>query len=191
MHLLKLLREFVKVGLCISRHLPNKKKLKFDQAFNACWSFCFELNTKGVEWVKVLNVLGQLCLWQCFFTLPVNRLTNIVSEHQPTTSGNLMIGHGYNRDLTNKCTLKCLLHRVSLGQSPRWSTPSTPWRTRSPNRGRSLKHSGKPSTSVKLAVETKLKHFEEAVEISSNPLFRKKKYMIALTPKHKMKQCIN
>ena len=35
MHLLKLLREFVKVVLCISRHLPNKKKLKFDQAFNA------------------------------------------------------------------------------------------------------------------------------------------------------------
>ena len=43
---------------------------------------------------------------------------------------------------------------------------------------------------MKLAVETKLKHIEEAVEISSNPLFQKK-HMIALTPKHKMKRCIN
>ena len=43
MHLLKVLREFVKVVLCISRHLPNKTKLRFDQDFKACWSFCFEL----------------------------------------------------------------------------------------------------------------------------------------------------
>ena len=31
-YLLKLLRGFVKVGLCISRPLPNKTKLKFDLA---------------------------------------------------------------------------------------------------------------------------------------------------------------
>ena len=28
---------------CISHHLPNKPKLKFNQDFIACWSFCFEL----------------------------------------------------------------------------------------------------------------------------------------------------
>ena len=56
MDLLKLLLGFVTVLLCISCPLPNKTKLKFDQDFKACWSFCFE---------QVLNALGQLCLWQC------------------------------------------------------------------------------------------------------------------------------
>ena len=43
--LLRLLLGFVKVVLCISCPLPNK--MKFDQDFKVCRSFCFEL--------KVLN----------------------------------------------------------------------------------------------------------------------------------------
>ena len=58
--LLKLLHGFVKVVLCISCPLPNKTKwslTKFPKLVEA-----FE----SVEWVKVLNALGPLCLWQCF-----------------------------------------------------------------------------------------------------------------------------
>ena len=43
MDLLKFLHRFVKDVLCISRPLPNKTKLKFDQYFKSFWSFCFEL----------------------------------------------------------------------------------------------------------------------------------------------------
>ena len=51
--------------------LCQKNKLKFDQDFKACWSFCFEL--------KVLNeskfsMPWPLCLWQCIKT---NRETKI------------------------------------------------------------------------------------------------------------------
>ena len=54
MDLSKLLHGYVKVFLCISpRPLPDKTKVKFDQA-------------KDVDWVKALNALGPLCLWQCF-----------------------------------------------------------------------------------------------------------------------------
>ena len=101
MDLSKLLHGFVKVFTWILSmyfsHFANKAEVW--PTFQSLLKLL--LWTKGVEWVKILNVLGPLCLWQCFFTLPVNRLTNIVSEHQPTISGNLMIGHGYNRDLTN------------------------------------------------------------------------------------------
>ena len=48
--MLKLLLGFVKVVtwicqvvLCISSPLPIKTKVKFDQDFQACRSFCFEL----------------------------------------------------------------------------------------------------------------------------------------------------
>ena len=109
--------------------------------------------TKGVEWVKILYVLGPLCLWQCFFTLPVNRLTNIVSEHQPTISGNLMIGHGYNRDLTNKCTLKCLYYTGFHWDNP----PADPRPRRREGHGRqteedhsSLRGSLRPLWSLRL-----------------------------------------
>ena len=51
------------ICLCISRLLPNKTKLKFNQDFKACWSFCSELM------VRVLNALGLSCLWQCFYNV--------------------------------------------------------------------------------------------------------------------------
>ena len=53
MDLSKLVFVFVKVGTwicqvvpCISRPLPNKTKVKFDQEFKACWSFCSDLKVK-------------------------------------------------------------------------------------------------------------------------------------------------
>ena len=52
-----LLHGFVNVVLCFSRPLPNKTKLKFDQDFKACWSFCFEL--------KVLNESKYSMSWVC------------------------------------------------------------------------------------------------------------------------------
>ena len=58
MDLFKLVHGFVKDVLWIYSLLPNKTLLKFDQDFEACWSFSFEL--------KVLNALDTLCLWQCF-----------------------------------------------------------------------------------------------------------------------------
>ena len=59
-----MLHGFVRVSLCIFRPLPNKSKLKFDQDFNAVWSFCSELKV-FIE--SVINVLGPVCLWQCFW----------------------------------------------------------------------------------------------------------------------------
>ena len=60
MDLLKLLLGFVTVLLCISCPLPNKTKLKFDQDFKACWSFCFEQ--------KVLNESKNSMPWvRCAF----------------------------------------------------------------------------------------------------------------------------
>ena len=52
-----LLHGLVKDFLCFSRLLPKKTKLKFDQDFNACWSFCFEL--------KVLNESKYSMPWVC------------------------------------------------------------------------------------------------------------------------------
>ena len=48
----KLLHEFVKVVLCISRSVTNKIMLKFDQDFKPCWSFCFVkvLKSQSTEW---------------------------------------------------------------------------------------------------------------------------------------------
>ena len=57
MDLLKFLRGYVKVVLCISWPLPNETKLKFDDNFKACWSFCFELKVlneskNSMHWVR-------------------------------------------------------------------------------------------------------------------------------------------
>ena len=55
--LLKFLHSFVKVVFDISCHLPNKTKLKLDQDFKVCKSFCFELNVLNksnysMPWVR-------------------------------------------------------------------------------------------------------------------------------------------
>ena len=63
----KLLQGFVKVVLCISRLLPNKTKLKFDQDFKVFLKLL--LWTEGVECVGVHNDLGLLCLWKCFLVI--------------------------------------------------------------------------------------------------------------------------
>ena len=52
--------DFSKFFLCNPSPLPNKIKLKCDQDFKACWSFCFEL--------KVLNELKHSMHWvRCAF----------------------------------------------------------------------------------------------------------------------------
>ena len=53
----KLLHGYVKVVVCVSCPLRNKTKLKFEQDFKACWSFCFEL--------KVLNESNYSMPWVC------------------------------------------------------------------------------------------------------------------------------
>ena len=35
--------------------------------------------TKGVEWVKVLNALGPLCLWQCFYPKTIMAIMAIMA----------------------------------------------------------------------------------------------------------------
>ena len=45
----------------ISRPLPNKSKLKFDQNFKV---FVASALNYGVDWIKVLDALGPLCPWQ-------------------------------------------------------------------------------------------------------------------------------
>ena len=59
---LKFLRLFVNVVLCIFALCQTKPS----------WSCCLLkilIWSKCVEWVKVFNVLGLLCLWQCFLNL--------------------------------------------------------------------------------------------------------------------------
>ena len=64
MDLLELLHGFVKVVLSISRPLPKKTKLKFDQDFKANWTVCFELNV--LNGLILLDALDQLGLLQFF-----------------------------------------------------------------------------------------------------------------------------
>ena len=50
--------------LWISRPLPNKTRLKFDQDFKACWSFCFEIkllneSKYSLPWVRC--AFGNVC----------------------------------------------------------------------------------------------------------------------------------
>ena len=61
--LLRFLHGFVKDVLCISRPLPNKTKLKLDQDFSTCWSFCFELkvfNGSRYSMPRVRCVFGNV-----------------------------------------------------------------------------------------------------------------------------------
>ena len=51
---------FFKDVLCFSRPLPKETKLKFDQDFKICWSFCFE--------IKLLNESKYSMPWvRCAF----------------------------------------------------------------------------------------------------------------------------
>ena len=79
--LLKLLHEFVKVVLCLSRPLPNNPKLKVDRDFKVCWIFCFGL--------KVLNKSIYSMPWvRCafgnvFFLSIISILLSSILEHNP------------------------------------------------------------------------------------------------------------
>ena len=65
MVLLKLLNGFVKVVLCIFHPLLNKTKMKFDQDFKACKTFCFELKVLSKSKYLILN--GSLVPFVNFF----------------------------------------------------------------------------------------------------------------------------
>ena len=60
MDLTWLFKRFDKVAQHISRPLQNKTKLRFDQDFRACWSFCFQLKALS----QSSHCLGTL--WQYF-----------------------------------------------------------------------------------------------------------------------------
>ena len=66
----KLIHEFAKVVLCISRPLPNKTKLKFYQDFKACWRCWMSQSTQclgsGVP-------SAMLCLMASVMTHPVRK----------------------------------------------------------------------------------------------------------------------
>ena len=81
----KLLHGFVRVVLCLSRPLSNKTKLKFDQDFKACWSFCLEL--------KVLNESKYSMSWvRCAFG-------NIYNIHYPCKRAGSKIHHKNYEDV--------------------------------------------------------------------------------------------
>ena len=70
MDLSKLLHEFVKVnlGISISCPLPNKTKLKFDQDFNACWSF--ELKVLKCQSVQCFGSVVPLAMFIIYIYIP-------------------------------------------------------------------------------------------------------------------------
>ena len=68
---------FVKLVTCFSRYMPNKTKLKFDQDFKACWSFCFELavlseSKYSMPWVRC--AFGHVYLYQSMICSVVSPL---------------------------------------------------------------------------------------------------------------------
>ena len=91
MDLIKLLHGFVKVVLCISRPLPNKTMLKFDQNFKACVSGRLIYLLKSYQIFVLPNVvacccsclgcyygkhtqpMGLVCLWQCLILEQISK----------------------------------------------------------------------------------------------------------------------
>ena len=74
MYLSIFLHGFVKVVtwiwfLCISRPLPNKTKLKFDQDFKACWSSCLELGRWMSQSAQCLRSIVPLAMFLSFLAL--------------------------------------------------------------------------------------------------------------------------
>ena len=63
MDMSKLLHGFVKVVLCISRPFAKQNQAEVWPRFQNLLRLL--IWNKIVEWVKVLNALGRLCLWQC------------------------------------------------------------------------------------------------------------------------------
>ena len=96
---------FVKVVLCISRPLPNKTKLKFDQDLKACWSFCFELN--------VLNDSRYSIPWiNCAFG---NVYTSVILRRNfKIHSGAIWYTYNLKRHFWNP------IWRINLQKQPMW-----------------------------------------------------------------------
>ena len=51
----KLVKRISQIVLCISRLLPNKTNLKYDQDFRARWSFCFKLKVLHYSKYSILS----------------------------------------------------------------------------------------------------------------------------------------
>ena len=66
MYLSKFLHGLVKVVFMFFLPFAKQTKLKFDQDFKACWSFCFELKVLIESKYSSLGSLVQ-CLERCFF----------------------------------------------------------------------------------------------------------------------------
>ena len=78
MDLTWLLKRFDKVVQHISRPLQNKTKLKVDQEFRACWSFCFQLKALSqsshcLPWVRC--AFGNIFIWATDFNKSTQPLT--------------------------------------------------------------------------------------------------------------------
>ena len=87
MNLVKLLRGFVKVVLCISCPLPNKTKLKFDEYFKAFLIFYFELKVLNyseysVPWVCPAFVIVYVGVFEWDELVPSPSLTRVIVKTQ-------------------------------------------------------------------------------------------------------------
>ena len=113
MDLLNLLHVFIKVAPYISSLLPNKTKLKFDQDFKACWSFCFEL--------KVLNCyITSLRISQCNVVLQI-------SEGDPLTWVKISEGDSLTANQGSSSCVKSVV-LISNLQKGNAHYPLTGWR---------------------------------------------------------------
>ena len=115
---------FVKVVLCISRLLPNKTKLKFDQDF----LLKLLLWIKGIEWAKVLNARGLLCLWRCLIkNTSINNIITILLCRAmyciPCYDYWAVVAAGPD---TASVTLRGIISPVLVASPPSSQTSSTP-----------------------------------------------------------------
>ena len=83
----------------ISHTFRNKTKLNFLIFLRFQSLLKLLLWSKGVEWVKVLNALGPLCLWQCFFwccsCFNLNLILSVRSDEEGCTL--VVLDKGYNK----------------------------------------------------------------------------------------------
>ena len=113
MYLLELFHGFIKFVPCISHPLPKKTKLKFDQGFKACWSFCFEL--------KVLNCyITSFRISQCNVVLQI-------SEGDPLTWVKISEGDSLTANQGSSSCVKSVV-LISNLQKGNAHYPLTGWR---------------------------------------------------------------
>ena len=145
MDLLNLLHVFIKVAPYISSLLPNKTKLKFDQDFKACWSFCFELLrcwlSTWVIWafgnvfVKRPSQFQDLHRWEVGIFQVVNYVlagckrrmfpSNILTATEKTHASNQM--WGWHNLFIAQSSSPWSLNRVQKPKFPQLCPSLDPW----------------------------------------------------------------